>query len=314
MDNTRFDDLLRNFASGSSRRKALVAMATSLFTAGSLAAFSEDADARKKRKKKKKKCKGGTKKCGKQCIAATACCSSADCGGNGACVDGACDCGAGFKACDGACIPDIDCCGSCPGDTVCEGGDCACPTGAPFACPGGACNEFDECCDASDCSGGLQCFNGACLCAGADDIPCGGACCNPGTEVCDAPSSTCEAGTCASFPNDWCNGSDFYVCAGSDPDACACVSTVDATTACIDFAYPTTPDSCNLCNSSADCDDGFVCINGNDGTGNDFCGCDSDFCVPLCSLDALRSPRERSVNAVSAEDIAARRRGGKRRR
>jgi hypothetical protein len=271
MYDQRFDDLLRSFASGRSRRATLAALAGGVVGAGSLALL-DDAEARKKRKrKKKKKCKGGKKKCGKKCISASGCCSSSDCGANGTCVGNACGCNSGFKRCNGACIPQNDCCGACPGDTVCENGECVCPA---------------ECCETDECSGDLVCLEGICVCPGADAINCDGdeLCCDRDTEVCklakvgDEFVPSCQAGSCPS--TDFCADRDTeqFVCALDLERVCVCTLTADQVPGpvCVDVES-LRPDPCQECQTTSQCGSGRVCIAGGQG-----CECGVNFCVDLC--------------------------------
>jgi hypothetical protein len=274
LNELRFDDLLRSFAAGLSRRATLVALASGIFGAGSRALL-DDAEARRKRKRKKKrkKCKGGTKKCGKKCIPSTSCCTSADCGANGSCVGNACDCNSGFKACNGTCIPVDDCCGGCPGDTVCSSGECVCP--------------FD-CCNTSECPSPTECREGICLCPGADAINCFGGsdklCCDGNTEVCafeevgDEFVPSCQAGGCPA--TNFCAdaATEQFVCANDLERICVCTDTADpiAGHACVDLV---SLDACSgeECETSSQCGAGRVCVVGDPG-----CGCDFNYCVDLC--------------------------------
>jgi hypothetical protein len=293
MTKRRFDDLLRLFASGRSRRATLAALASGAFGASSLA-LVDDADAKRKRrrKKKRKKCKGDAKKCGKKCIAATACCSSSDCG-NGACVGNTCSCNSGFKKCNGACIPLNDCCGACPGDTVCENGECICPA---------------ECCSTEECSGDLVCVEGICLCPAANAINCDGdeLCCDGNTEVCklekvgDEFVPSCQAGGCP--PTDFCadRETEQFVCALDLERVCVCTSTADQIPGhvCVD-AESLRPDPCEECETSSQCGTGRVCIA--DGPG---CECGGvNFCVSLCPEVASNRARHSGGTSVDLDAL-----------
>src|SRR5688572_4970879 len=107
MDAGQFDALTARMSGHLTRRRSLGLLGILGVTTTSVV---HDADAKKRKKKKKKKCKGGTKKCGKACIAANACCSNADCGFQGACESGVCDCKSGARICQGTCIPEGQCC------------------------------------------------------------------------------------------------------------------------------------------------------------------------------------------------------------
>jgi hypothetical protein len=293
MKERAFDELLRSFASGLSRRATLATLTSGIFGAGSLALW-DDAAAKKKRrrKKKRKKCKGGAKKCGKKCIAATACCSSADCG-NGACVGNTCNCDSGFKECNGACIAHDECCGTCPGDKECVGGDCVCPASAAIECPGDACFSDIDCCDAEGCFAGFECVDHRCLCPGAGDINCAEVCCDGATEVCKVELidgeviRSCPAGGCpaTNFCSDF--GTEQFICANDPARVCVCTSTVDLIPikVCVDF-FSLGDESCQECDTSSDCGTGRVCVA--DGPG---CECGVNFCVEVCPEVASNSAR-----------------------
>jgi hypothetical protein len=245
MDSTRFDDLLRAFALGLSRRATLGAALSTLFATGSLALVADDTEAKKghKKKKKKKKCKGNTKKCGKKCIPTTSCCSSADCGGGGAtCQGGTCLCPTGQQDCDGACIPDDDCCPACTGGQVCVAETCACPANQQEC--DGECIPETDCCPA--CSGGAICDGGVCVC-GPENPTCGEGCCDAGAdEVCRVSPSNevCEGGGCP--PSNFCVDEDYFRCG---PGGCSCITSVEDANACSDVANV----DCTDCTSDQQC-------------------------------------------------------------
>lgn len=295
MDELRFDDLLRSFASGHSRRATLAALASGVFGAGSRALL-DDVEARKKRKRKKKRktCKSGAKKCGKKCIAASACCSSADCGEGGSCVSGSCTCPSGLKDCNGDCIPENQCCGACPGDTFCDGGECVCPEDAPHECPGGECLTTGNCCDTAQCQGSKECVDGICLCPGTEAINCTGALCCDGAadEVCklvpgNPGAASCQGGGCpaTNFCADF--ATEQFVCAGDLDHVCVCTSTVDLIPGhvCVDF-LSLGDESCVECETSSDCGAGRVCVA--DGPA---CDCGVNFCVTVCPEVTFTSAR-----------------------
>jgi hypothetical protein len=295
MDSTRFDDLLRSFALGLSRRATLGALLGSLLATGSLALDGDDAAAKRKHKKRKKKkskkkkdaCQSGTKPCGASCISESECCTAADCGDNQSCVSGECQCASGFQDCQGECIADDQCC--CPGDKVCDGSECACPADQPIACPGDTCVQFEDCCGDSDCPGSQICVDGACLCPGEEDVSCHDECCDGSADdICDYQEGTCQGGGCVA--NNFCQGPDFFVCENNSEQGCVCASTADATpqTVCVDYEAAFEPASCNPCSSSTECSAGAVCIPGNR-QGAIFCGCNNNFCIPLCDGGTLRS-------------------------
>lgn len=241
MDADRFDAVIRRFSDPS--RRALLGLTLGGGMASLLGLSEADA---KKKKKKKKKCKGGTKKCGKKCIAATACCSSADCGGR-----------------------------------ACNNGTCSCPDGE-FAC-GSTCVSGDACCEDNQCAAGQNCDDGFCRCPGSNAIACGESCCDGDDQVCrvDGGPATCQDGNCPA--SNYCNGSTRFFCANSPAGACVCASTTDpmTQTVCVDFSATVNPANCNACTTSANCPSGQFCIPGNSSPSG-ACGCSNNFCVPLC--------------------------------
>jgi hypothetical protein len=315
MDSAHFDRLTRIVSIALSRRTTLAALASGVFGASCLARLN-GVEARKKRKKKRK-CKGGTKKCGKKCIPASGCCSSADCGANGTCVGNTCNCNSGSKNCNGACIPEGDCCGACPGETICVDGECVCPETAPVACPGDVCVLGGQCCDTSECPNPQECLDGVCTCLEEDAINCVDRCCDGAAdEVCQVDHGNlgesqyqCRPGGCPA--TNVC--SDFetklFVCA-HDPLAlhvCYCTSTVDQIPehVCVD-AFSLGDESCQECDTSSDCGVGRVCIA--EGPG---CNCGVNFCVDLCPKIARNRAKHGAGGApVDLEALM----GGSRRR
>jgi hypothetical protein len=205
MDGRRFDALLQSLADS---RRSLIG--------GTLVAIASVigapfADAKKRRKKKKKKCKGGTKKCGKKCIAATSCCRAADCGSGGFCAEGTCLCSGGFTPCQGSCIPDSGCCTS----TDCDAGDI---------------------CAQNQCvTGQGSCAAGADSCAG-DPILCGGDTCAcyatmDGQTRCSTAEGLSECDVCANdedcatlfpaVPGVFCARSTTAICVCENTGFCA---------------------------------------------------------------------------------------------
>lgn len=263
MDGARFDDWLRAIGSGITRRTTIGAALGGLFASGSLSLLGEDAEAKKKKKgkKKKKKCKGGKKKCGKTCI------------------------------------PADDCCGGCQGGRICDSGACSCPPETPIPCPDGGCVGEGQCCGDADCGSGLSCTEGFCVCPGQNDITCGETCCqSTEDEVCSVSVGppTCQGGGCVA--NDWCNGSDFFLCANSLDAACICLSTADPTpeTACVNYFDVVDAANCGAtCNTSGDCPGDDVCVPGNAVPGEGFCLCDNNFCAARCDGGTERRGRER---------------------
>jgi hypothetical protein len=112
----------------------------------------ESAAKKKHRKNKKHKCKAGTKRCGKACIPADACCTDAECDAQEACIGGKCAVPCG-PACDdlfGSCATTIDGAEVCAGKVIPE-----------------------LVCDARPCTADSQC-GGTEFCGEADCPPVGG--------------------------------------------------------------------------------------------------------------------------------------------
>lgn len=247
MDSRRFDALTRTLAAAGTRRGVMSWLAA-LPLLGSPDTLL-DVEARKKRrgKKKKKTCKG-KKKCGKKCIPQSGCCSSGECGANGACVNNSCQCNSGFKACNGACIPTSACCPACTGNTVCAAGTCVCAAG--FKACNGACIPNGDCCTNEDCPAGRVCSRGDCVCP-SGEVVCGGVCCDlgPDDEVCkinEFGSKTCQPGGCPE--TDFCTDLDFYACGVVGDIQCACLTSVGGASLCSDLQVT----QCD-CTSDADC-------------------------------------------------------------
>jgi hypothetical protein len=291
MDARHLDDLAREIGSQVPRRSVLGALGG---LAALLAAPKLGADA----KKKKKKCKGGKKKCGKKCIAADQCCTSADCGARGNCVGGACVCPTGQKPCNGGCIPQASRCqnSECGASQTCTNGTCTCP-GNQTKC-GAACIESGLCCPSGECPAGQSCEDETCWCNAADGIWCDARCCDASKgEVCtsNAASSTCAGGGCQLI--DWCNVTENSVCRDSPTEYCVCITSfgpLGETPACVDAL--TLGDSCDSCETDDECGSGFVCVQGDTGD-NEFCGCPGKFCAPLCDAELERAPRRESAAA-----------------
>jgi hypothetical protein len=236
MDRRTFDDLVRAIAFPS-RRSVRTAAATAVVAAlfGNRAADeafakghkpSHRADARRhdrgrvqasRKKRRKKKCKGGTAKCGKQCVNTTS--DEENCGTCGHA------CGARTTCCSGACVDtavDENNCGECGNecepDGSCQGGECV------LACGGTICH-FDNAsayCLGDTCALG-SCHAGWVNCDGnsntgcetdvmTDVVNCGG--CNT---RCNAVNGTpsCVGGTCGIRCHDGladCDGSAYSGC------------------------------------------------------------------------------------------------------
>ncbi len=120
MDADRFDRIARLLSDGATRRGIARTLSALSLTGmvGSLLGLADAEAKKKKRKKKKKKCKGGKKKCGKKCIAATGCCTATDCDAGDICVQNQCVTG------QGSCAAGADSCDS--GHILCGGDTCAC--------------------------------------------------------------------------------------------------------------------------------------------------------------------------------------------
>jgi hypothetical protein len=197
MDAERFDAILRTFSDTLSRRAVSGFTLTGLLTAlGS--AIDADAKKKKKRKKKKKKCKSGTKKCGKKCISADDCCTSADCAIGGTCAGGLCICPDGQHACSGECVDEEQCCLQCGegGNDCCEGHEvCNSNFGDAF-CQTGGCPETDYCTDPNTFS--CATTPNICICATTvDDSPENACVLQEATLAtsCESCSSSAECGT-----------------------------------------------------------------------------------------------------------------------
>ena len=296
MDARQLDDLARDIGSRLPRRSMLGALGG---LATLLAAPQLQSDARKK---KKKKCKGGKKKCGKTCIPADQCCTSADCGARGNCVNGSCVCPTGQKACNGGCIPQASCCQNtdCGLDQTCSNGTCTCPDNQTKC--GAVCLEPGLCCADRDCPAEQRCDDDLCWCEAVDGIWCDDDCCDAGDDqVCNwtAGESACASGGCQLF--DWCNVDidEDSVCRDSADAYCVCIISYVGTEevpACIDGLA--IGESCDSCGTSDDCGAGYACVQGDSGD-NDFCGCSGKFCARLCDAEPAREPARESNEARS---------------
>ncbi len=80
MDEQRFDDLVRQLRDARTRRSALAG----LIALGVAAAMATPDDA------SAKGCGRGKRRCGRRCIPRSACCTNANCGPNGSCVNRVC--------------------------------------------------------------------------------------------------------------------------------------------------------------------------------------------------------------------------------
>jgi hypothetical protein len=326
MEAQRLDDLAREIGSQVPRRSVLGAL-------GGLAALLVAPKIETDAKKKKKKCKGGKKKCGKKCILADQCCTTADCGSKGQCVSGTCVCPTGQKACNGGCIPQASCCQNsecgaqqtcvngacscggglttcgqscispdlccgttCPGNQQCDGGFCVCPASDEYPCGDGSCVTGVECCVNANCPKEQHCDDGTCWCDATGGIWCGDACCDAGSdEVCDSvgDDQSCASGGCQLF--DWCNVDENSVCRSSETEYCVCITSYEAG----DEEVPACVDgmaigeSCEPCDDSDGCGSGYVCVQG-DTSEDGYCGCTGKFCAPLCDTGPERTPGRES--------------------
>lgn len=337
MDGSRFDALARVLGGGGPRRPLLGAGLATLVAAGLSVSEPLDSEGRGKGKGKgkgnKKKCKGKTKKCGKKCIPADQCCSSADCGNGGQCSGGVCSCPANQKSCNGQCIPQSACCtasdcGSaqtcrngvctcepdtkacgleclpptvccsraCPGEQTCDNGECLCANPSQNPCADGSCVSGFECCVDSQCPDGQQCVDGTCWCDG-DGIYCNGACCDAGDtdEICVRVSTsyTCESGGCGTA--NWCEDPGEDYCSYDQDGVCVCQMTREGASSCLDRPFLQSPTQCTTCDTDSDCDTGYVCIN--DGQ---YCTeCPGSFCALTCEAAATqRTPHRTRASAA----------------
>ncbi len=343
MDGSRFDAVVRLLGSEGSRRPLLGAGLAALAASGLSVAQPSDSEGKGKgkKKKKKKKCKGNTKKCGKKCIPADQCCSSADCGNGGQCTSGKCSCPVGQKSCKGGCIPQSACCATsdcgsaqtcvngactcppdtkacgteclppivccslaCPGDQTCENGVCTCDNPLQSPCADGSCVAGSECCVDSQCPEGQECVDGTCWCAG-DGILCDDVCCNAGEDqVClrESVTYTCENGGCGTA--DWCVDPGEAYCSFNAESWCVCQVTKDGASSCLDRADLGSPAECRSCASDGECGQGYVCVNE-----GEFCNdCGGAFCALTCEGAAtLRTPHRSNVAAAERSATVSKR-------
>ena len=177
MDASRFDALSRFFSDGTSRRR-MMRLLGGLTLGGAFTALPFVDVLAKKKHKKKKKCKKSQRKCGKKCLPATSCCTTADCDNCETCQGGACVANA--------------CCPECPGDQVClDNGSCAqacsgetCPTDCNCSFDtteganncvqsGGTCEAFPQVCTSTaECATGQQCQQTTCGSGGSFENRC----------------------------------------------------------------------------------------------------------------------------------------------
>jgi hypothetical protein len=192
MDGHNFDWLSKRLViAPESRRSTLRRLTTGGVTALLLRLEWEQGAA-----KKRKRCKKGKKKCGRTCIAKTACCTGGTpgCAAFSACTNGQCACNQGMTQCGQECIPKAACCT----DAECGAVQCIAHT-----CD---CNGRG---DGTDCGGGKQCSGGACAkpppcTAGFEGCAVDANCCSAsceqvlGTDVCTCSPSgrQCQGGDC----------------------------------------------------------------------------------------------------------------------
>jgi hypothetical protein len=141
MDRLQFDALSRRVARLADRRSVLHAAVFGSVAAGITVA--SDGNAKRKRKKKKP-CKPPRRKCGKNCLAAGACCTNVDCTTaiGQVCIGNACVCPDGQVLAGNSCgAPCSPACGECQG------------------CAAGVCIDLD---DGATCTDGGVCRNKVC--------------------------------------------------------------------------------------------------------------------------------------------------------
>jgi hypothetical protein len=305
MDARHLDDLAREIGSQLPRRSVLGALGG---LAALLALPALDGEAKKKKhgrtRRGRKKCKGDKKKCGKKCILSDQCCTTADCGTRGECVNGACVCPAGKKACNGGCIPEDSCCQSsdCGPTQTCTNGTCTCP-GNQTKC-GSACIESGLCCPDGGCPAGQTCEGDTCWCNAADGIWCDAECCDANEdETCShsETGSACAGGGCQLF--DWCNVTSDSVCRDSPDEYCVCITSYGPTEevpACVDGLA--IGETCDSCETNDECDAGYVCVQGDTGD-SEICGCTGKFCARLCDAEPERATRRASASARNAGHV-----------
>ncbi len=144
-----------------------------------------------------------------------------------------------------------------PGKKGCDGPkNKKCCDGA--ICKGGSNNQEGRC----RCKGKLKQCDGKCVNINKDDKHCGK--CN---KKCTG-QNTCKNGKCTSklgckAGQNLCKDGLAALCPGRDD--CGCLTDVNGTARCSDFAG-----ACADCTKNSDCPDGFVCI---DASSLNFCGC-----------------------------------------
>lgn len=339
VDGSRFDEVVRLLGSGGSRRPLLGAGLAALTAAGLSVAQPYDSEGKgKKGKKKKKKCKRNTKKCGKKCIPADQCCTSADCGNGGQCTGGKCSCPTGQKSCNGGCIsqsaccttsdcgsaqtcvsgactcpletkvcgteclpPEVCCSLKCPGEQTCVDGFCECESFLERPCPDGSCVSGIDCCDDSQCSAGRTCVDGICFCEGANAITCGELCCDAADDEICVDDDVCTPGGCQGA--DWCNDIGESFCRDDAEQTCVCQIPFNVVepSACLDrnWLMDLESDDCTACSTSAQCDTGYVCIP----TGQYCDDCPGDaFCALTCDAAPNRQGRGRGNGNAAARE------------
>lgn len=193
MDADQFDHIARVMSAGAQRR-AVTRTLGGLTMTGAFAALLglDNARARKKKgkgkKKSRKKCKGGSTKCGGECVSVQSdprncgTCGS-KCAAGESCASGQChgaeNCPAGFTRCGPDCIntrtstQHCGACGNgCASAQTCRGGACVSSSCAPGQrdCGGGLCIDegANACCNQADCGGG----NGDLICNAAHRCVC----------------------------------------------------------------------------------------------------------------------------------------------
>jgi len=252
-------------------------------------------------------CPAGQKACDGGCIADAACCRHQECAAHQECSSGSCVDSGLTRRCGDEVISRHQCCaGACPGNQTCVDDICTCPVAGTQPCPDGSCVAGGQCCEHHQCDGDHQCLDGYCACPNADHITCDDDCCvSSDDEICqyESTGSICAGGGCQ--PSDWCNTAEWHVCADHGPLSCTCITSfngADDPSVCVDYysLYPATAD-CEICNTSTDCGEGSVCIQGSNDANSGHCSCEGKFCARLCDTEASLSQRQRGGSVADAE-------------
>ncbi len=265
MDGSRFDDLTKVLAAGTSRRRMLNGLLGGA-AAGALSLV-------------------GLRRAG----ASHGRPAGATCIRNEQCASGICD--PQTRRC--ACTPTISCpagqtcgtaedgcggtleCGTCTGTGErCVSGQCVCTPDNAAACTGLECgiatNNCDQTVSCGTCTvAGESCVNGQCVCTATGQPPCG----TGAAAVCCAEGEACVAGACQASAAGTCTEGTNYCYVGETPNTlcgpandCTCLTTTASVPFCAANLY------CHTCKADAECEAvfglGSACI--------DFTG---EFCV-----------------------------------